>query len=132
MGTSDGALGENIAYDIAVNVCQAEVAACMAVGQAFVVQSQGVQQRRVQVVHVDGVFDGAITKIIRGSEGEPAPYTATGQPHRESLRMVIAAVSVLDHRRPTKLGSPQNQRIFQEPALSQVREQSRDGTIDLG
>ena len=41
-----------------VHVGQAEVAAGVAVGELFVVEAQQVQDRGVQVVDVDRVFDG--------------------------------------------------------------------------
>ena len=51
-------LRQDLADYAAVDVGQAEVAAGVAEGEAFVVQAQLMQQRRVQVVQVDFVFDG--------------------------------------------------------------------------
>ena len=65
-----------------MHVGQAEVAAGVAVGQAFVVEAQQVQQRGVQVVDADAVLDGAETEFVSRAVGQ-APFDATaGQPVR--------------------------------------------------
>ena len=46
-----------------MHVGQAEVAAGVAVGEAFVVEAHLVQQRRVKVVNVDSVLDGSIAEV---------------------------------------------------------------------
>ena len=53
--------------DFTVDVCQAEVAAAVAVGQAFVVQREEVQNGRVQIVDVHFVFRSVVALIISGS-----------------------------------------------------------------
>src|SRR6478672_5070976 len=53
-------LSQDATRYIAIDVRQAKVAAGMAVGQPLVVESERVKQRRMQVVHMHGVFDGEI------------------------------------------------------------------------
>jgi len=53
--------------DFTVDVCQAEVAAAVAVGQAFVVQPEEVQNGRVQIVDVHFVLRGVVAVVIGGS-----------------------------------------------------------------
>ncbi len=51
-------LRDDVLHDRAVDVGEAEVAAAVAVGEAFVVDAQHVQHRGVQVVDAGAVFDG--------------------------------------------------------------------------
>ena len=76
----------------AVHVGQAEVAAGVAVGQPLVIEAQQVQDRRVQVVDVDLVLDGVVAVVVGRAVAEAALDAAAGQPHREALRVVVAAV----------------------------------------
>ena len=103
----------------------------MAIRQAGVIQTQDMQQRCMQVVHVDRILNGAITKLIGGTVRQSTAHAPARHPHGKSLRMVIAAVLVFRHRRPTEFGSPQYQRVFQEPTSSEVVEQARDRAIDF-
>jgi hypothetical protein len=47
---------QNVLHDSAVHIGQAEVAAGVAVSQLLVVESQEMQQCRMQIVHVDLAF----------------------------------------------------------------------------
>ena len=48
---------QDVGDDLAVHIGEAEVAAAEAEGQAFMIQSHEVQDRGVQVMDVDFVFD---------------------------------------------------------------------------
>ena len=49
-------------------------------------------------------------------------HAAAGQPHREALDVVVAAVA-LRHRRAAELAAPDDQRVVEHAALLQVRDQ---------
>ena len=57
-------LRDDIRNDLAVDVGQPEITPRVAVGQALVVEAHQSQQRRVQVVHVDGVIDGLEAELV--------------------------------------------------------------------
>ena len=50
------ALGEELVHDIAVDVGQTEVSALVVIGELFVVETECVQDRCLEVVDVDGVL----------------------------------------------------------------------------
>ena len=58
------ALRQQLLHHFAVHVGQAEVAALEAVGQPGVVEAQQVQDRGVQVVDVDAIFDGVEAELV--------------------------------------------------------------------
>src|SRR5947207_12717123 len=96
---------QNVADDVAVDVGEAEVAAGVAVGEALVVEAQKVQDRRLDVVDVDSVLDGIEAQLVSRAVRQTALDTAARQPHREGLRVMVAAQAAaersvrLDHRR---------------------------------
>ena len=55
---------QNLLHDVACNISQAVVAAGVAVGEAFVIEAQEVQHCGVQVVGVDGSFDGQDAVLV--------------------------------------------------------------------
>jgi hypothetical protein len=66
----------------ALHIGEAEIAAGVAVGEAFVVKTEGVKDGGVEVVPVHGVFHGTVAEFIRSAISETAPHTATN--HLES------------------------------------------------
>ena len=68
-----------------MHVCQAEIAALIAICQLGVIKAQQVQNRRVQIVNVNGVFRDVEAQVIgfahggawyerAGASVEPAPF----------------------------------------------------------
>ena len=72
------------------------------------------------------------SEIVRRSIRQTAANSTARQPHRESRGMMIATVSVLDRRCSPKLRAPDNERVLQQTAASQVREQTRNRFVDPG
>ena len=103
-----GYLRQDLLHHIAVHVGEAEVAAGVAVGEAFVVEAEEVEHRRVEVVDVHDVFDGAEAEFIGGTVDVAAARAAAGEPAGEAVVVVVAAVErgVFGHRRATKLAAP--------------------------
>ena len=62
--TPDRQLGQQVVDDLPVHIGQPEIAAGVAVGQLLVIDAQDVQQRGVQVVDGDAVFDGAEAEFV--------------------------------------------------------------------
>ena len=59
---------------------QAEVSASVAVGEAFVVDTEEMEDGGVEIVDGDSVFDGPESEVIGGSVNGAAFDTATGHP----------------------------------------------------
>jgi hypothetical protein len=88
---------------------QALVAAVVAEGQADVVQPEQVEDRGLHIMDVRAVLGGAQADRIGGAERLSALDPAAGQPHREAVRVVVAAVSPFGPRRAAEL-APQTTR----------------------
>ena len=73
---------------------------------------------------MDDVLDGVVAELVGRAVGDAALDAAAGQPHREALDVVVAAVA-LGHRRAAELAAPDDERVVEHAALLQVLDQRR-------
>ena len=71
-------LGDEVGDDGAVDVGEAAVDAVVAVGEALVIDAEKVEHRRMDVVAVDGFFDGFVGPFVGGSVADAAFAAASG------------------------------------------------------
>ena len=77
-----------------MHVRQSEVAAGVAIGKSFVVESEQVQDGGVQVVDVNLVFDGREAELVRCTMNIAAACAAAGEPHAEAIVIMVAAAEL--------------------------------------
>jgi len=82
--------------DVATDVGETEVAAAVPVGQFLVIDSQLVQDRRMEIVDVYAILDGFETKFVGAAMRDAALESAARQQHRVTLAVVVAAVLDVD------------------------------------
>jgi len=126
-----GRVGQDIPHNGAVHVGQPEVAAGMPPRQPFMVQSQQMQHGGVQIMHRDSVLHGLESKVVGLSVDHAASNSTAGQPHGESIVVVVPSIAVFGHRCAAEFSTPGHQSVFQQAALFQISEQSGDGLVDL-
>lgn len=78
--------GDDVADDMAMEVGEAEIAADVVVGEALVVEAHEMQNRPVQVVDVNAVFDGAEADVVGGATGSRDGTGASSLTRRASRR----------------------------------------------
>ena len=95
-----------------MDVGEGFLATLMEVGQVFVVDTHKVKDRRMDVVNMSLVDHRLEAELIRLAVAHSAFHAATGHPHAEPVRVVVAAWGVLAfaERHSAKLASPHNQR----------------------
>jgi hypothetical protein len=95
------------------------------------------QNGRVEVVDVHSAFDHAVAHFVGFAKGE-APFDSTSRhPGSETLGLVFAAASldgrgavqILAPRRPTKLATPQHQRVLKQAPRFGIPKQSTQKTL---
>ena len=124
-------------HHFALDIGQAEIAALETVGQFRVIESEQMQQRRVQIVHVDLVLHDVETEFVGFAESDARFDAAAGHPHRERLRMMIAAQFAsgvriaFHHRRAAEFAAPDDQRVVEQAALFQILDQRGAGLVGL-
>ena len=84
-------LGQNTADHVAVDVGEPARCAVVVIGEPFVVEAEQVEDRRVEVVNVDDVFDGLVAEFVGGAEAEPVLDAGAGEPGGEALGVMVAA-----------------------------------------
>ena len=115
-----------------MHVGQAEISSRMAIGQLFVVQSQQVQNGGMPIVDVHFALYGFVAVFVGGSVAESALYPAACHPSGVSLVVVVAAVSALGVGRPSEFAGPDDERVLQQVATLEIRQETGNGFVDLG
>src|SRR5205807_10384212 len=129
-------LRQKLAHQLAVHVSQPEIAAGVTEDQVFVIQAEQVENRRLQIVHVDLVLHDMEAKLIGSAVSEAALDATAGHPDGKGLRMMIAAEPAaqsrigFDHRRTAELAAPDDQRLIEQTPSFEVGNES--GTRLIG
>ena len=131
MGVRGHRLSENFAHHLTVHVGQPEVSAGVMERELFVVEAEQVQNRRLQIVDVNGINRDVKAKLVRLAVDNSALYSAPGHPGAEALGMVVAA-GVLRRGRSPEFGAPNHAGIIQHSPLLEIFKETRNGFVDLG
>jgi len=103
-----------------MNVRQPEISSLETVGQFRVIESEQMQDGRVQVVDMRGVAGHVETELVGLAISDALFDAAAREPQRESLVVMIstqAAARVrvaFDHRRATEFPAPNDDRIVEQ------------------
>src|SRR5262245_32664989 len=105
---------QQFADRVSVDIGEAEVAALEAEGELRVLQAQQMEDRRVDVVDVAGIFDGREAEFVGFTEDDARARAAAGEPHGAALDVMIATGggAVLAHRRATELAAPDDEGVL--------------------
>ena len=117
-GTVIRRLGQDFLYNLAGDVGQAEIATGVTVGQSFVIQTQQVQDRGVEVVNVYLIRRHGASVVVAVAVAEAPLNPAPCHPGSEGFGMMFTPFGVLAgiERRPSELGRPDDQRVIQHAA----------------
>ena len=75
-----------------MNIGQPKIAALILVGQLFVINSQQMQNRRVQVMHMDWIANNVVIVVVGFSERQSTLHASPCHEYRKTTRMMIAPV----------------------------------------
>jgi hypothetical protein len=90
-----------------------------------VVDAEEVEQRGLEVMHVNRVGRAAHREVVGGTVGDPGADAAAGEPDGEGIRVVVVPplLAVLDRtleeQCAAELAAPDDERIIQEAAALQ-------------
>jgi hypothetical protein len=87
-------------HDIAIHIGQAKIPPRVPIRQFFVVKSEQMQRRRVEIVNGDLFLDHLEAELIGCAINHPGLHATASQPHREAARIVIPAIALLEASRP--------------------------------
>src|SRR5688572_21355049 len=116
-----------------MHIREAEVAALEAEGEFGVFDPEEVEDGGVKVVDVDAVFDRVEAEFVRLADDGAAFDATAGQPHGESVNVVVAAsgVAVLAHGCAAEFAAPNDKGVVEEPAGFQVFHEGGLTLIDI-
>ena len=104
-----------------MHIGQAEVPALVLMSQPLVVDAQQMQNRRVEVVNVDGIPDDVVAVRVCLAVRYSALDATAGHPQRKAPRVMITAKAVaqlaLAVVRPAELAAPDHQCVLQQASL---------------
>ena len=70
-------LGQDWRYDLSCDIGESEVATFESIGQPFVIDSHQMQNRGLEIVWVDTVFDDVVGKVVCFAVGHTPANSAT-------------------------------------------------------
>ena len=109
-------------------ICEAKAPPLMFEGQSLMIDTEQVQDSRLEVVYVYGFINYVISKFIGLSIRSTCIDTAAGHPACEAARMVVPAVVIccepaLAVVGAPKFSAPDNQCFIEHPPLFEVLDQ---------
>ena len=120
-GPECDSLREELFDNLAVNIGEPEVTPLKSVGEFGVIEAEKVHDGRVQIMNVDFVLGGVEAEFVGFAHGEAGLDAAAGQPHRETIWMMIATIAAaLDHGGAAKFAAPNNQCFIEETTLLEI------------
>ena len=83
---------QNIGHQFSGNIRQAEMASLKFISQLLMIDTQAMQDRGLQVMDVDRIFDDIVAVVVRLAIDDSSLHAASSQPHREATRMMVSPV----------------------------------------
>src|SRR5437667_8085429 len=128
-GSEGERLCENIFYNFATHISQAEIASGVAVSELLVVKAKEMQHGGMEIMDVHRVLDGAISEFVSCAMDIAALHPAAGQPDGKAIVIMVAAFTFAGRARrrnfhrgcAAKFTAANHQRVGQQPALFQIR-----------
>ncbi len=114
-----------------MDVGEAEVAAGVAVGEAFVVEAHEMEEGGVPIVDVHFVVHGFVAVVVGEAVVHAAFDAAAGHPEGEAFVVVVASVGALAVGGAAELAAPDDEGVLEEIALFEVLKEAGDGLVDL-
>ena len=117
-------------HHVTMNVGQSHVAAAEAEGGLGVFDAQQVQHGCMEVVYLGAFVHGLVAPLVSRSVNGARLHSATGQPNREPVLIVIATILPLGEWCAAKFAGPDDQCFIEQAALSKVLEQRSDRLVN--
>src|ERR1044071_1376528 len=87
-------LGDQLVDNIPVNIGKTKIAARMPKSQPGVIETKKLEDCGVQIVDVHRIFHRLETEIVGGAMDIATANTPAGQPHREAVVIMVAAIDL--------------------------------------
>jgi hypothetical protein len=115
-----------------MNIGEPKIPAGVPEREFFMIEAKEMQNRSMQVVHMDLIFRGSKAELVGCAVHKAALHTAAGHPHGKAVVVMVPSVDLTGIRTrrrqfygwsAAKLTPPNYQGVFQHTALLQIFEQ---------
>ena len=119
-----------------MHIREPELAALEAIGEAFVVDAEAMQDGGLEVVDVHGVLLGIEAEVVGSTVGHAGLDAAAGHPEGEDLAVVVSSVflaigAALGVRGAAELSAPDDERFVEHAALLEILDERSRGLVDV-
>lgn len=121
---------QDLVQHVTVHVSQAAIDTVVAHAESRMIDAQQVQHGGMEIVTIRFIFGGLVGEIIARSERAASLDACPGEPGYERPSVVVATGGSLREWHPAEFGRPDDERVFEQPTLFQIDEQSGDRLID--
>ena len=114
-------LRKNVLHDVAVDISKTEMSSLILEGEAFVIDTELIQQGGVEVVYVYAVLHDVVAVVVGETVGSTWFCTAARDPLGEAAWVVVATEVVFGHLAlavvcTTEFSAPDNKRVLEHTA----------------
>ncbi len=125
--------GKYLPDDIPVNIGQAAFQAVVVLGQALVIQSQEVQDGRIEIPDGGSIDGRPASECIGFPVTHAAPNARAHHPEGEGIGIMVSPrCALLMSGHAPKFGAPEDERVFKQTPLFEVGEQGGGGLVEDG
>ncbi len=111
---------------------QSLLLAVVQVGHLGVIKAKLVQQRRLEIIRVDDVFDCLVAELVSFTEGHTRLDASASEPGRKALAIVVSAAGCgisLRHWQASNLAPPMDDRAVEQSSSLQVCDKRSGGLV---
>ena len=114
---------------LSIHIREAEISSGITVGELLVIEAELMQDGSVQIVDVNRVFRGLEAEFVRRAMSVTTAHAATGQPHGETVVVVIPPVDLACIRSllgefnggcASEFTSPDDEGLIEKAALFEI------------
>lgn len=103
---------------LAVHIGQADISSLVRMDQPLVIDSQEVQDGRIEIMNVDRIASDVVGEVVGFTMHMPLFDPATCEEHAEAARVMVAAIVLLGEPTltvdgPAELSTPDHQRVIE-------------------
>jgi len=110
---------------------QALIEPLKSIGELGMIETEEMQDRRMQITNVNTVLDHVEAEVVRSAKSHARSHSSTGKPDGEGVWMMIAtiATTALHHGRASEFAAPDDKGVVEQPTLLEILDETGSGLV---